>query len=188
VEVWRNWHVRPDKRLYMTHSLRPAPPVYRSSSAPSRESDISITRVRFRPFEDVLGIGTWYESCPAEQSNNLFQGHSDGFSSMIVPGSGEPNFDAFEQNPFQTPKQRREAEVQSLLNKLQPDMITLDPREIGSHLVCTMALVNIVCVQAPWTRTLKRYKLREPLHFALQMIWIRHRRYATKLYPHSPPC
>ncbi len=55
----------------------------------------------FGPYEDVLGIG-----------------HSKGVSSIIVPGSGEANFDSFEANPYQSTKQRREAAVHSLLEKV----------------------------------------------------------------------
>ncbi|KAI8569300.1 hypothetical protein RHMOL_Rhmol02G0268100 [Rhododendron molle] len=74
-----------------------------------------IRKVLFRPYEDVLGLG-----------------HSMGWSSILIPGSGEPNFDSWVANPFETPKQRREKEVRSLLDKLPPETIMLDPRKIGN--------------------------------------------------------
>eukprot|EP00826_Nyctotherus_ovalis_P038885 TRINITY_DN3683_c0_g1_i1.p2 TRINITY_DN3683_c0_g1~~TRINITY_DN3683_c0_g1_i1.p2 ORF type:complete len:188 (-),score=66.44 TRINITY_DN3683_c0_g1_i1:148-666(-) len=59
-------------------------------------------------------------------------GHSNGFSSVVVPGSGESNFDSFEANPYESKKQKREAVVRSLLEKLPPDMITIDAEKIGT--------------------------------------------------------
>jgi U3 small nucleolar RNA-associated protein 7 len=75
-----------------------------------------IETIRFRPFEDVCVVG-----------------HNKGISSIVIPGSGEPNIDTSEYNlnPFQDKRQRREVEVRALLDKLDPNMITLDPNEIG---------------------------------------------------------
>ena len=55
-------------------------------------------------------------------------------SSIVIPGSGEANLDSTEHftNPYMDTKQRRETEVRSLLEKLRPDMIALDPDVIGS--------------------------------------------------------
>lgn len=73
-----------------------------------------VTSLAFRPFEDVLSIG-----------------HATGMSNIVIPGSGEPNFDTYEANPYENAKQRGESEVRALLEKLRPEMITLDPTAIG---------------------------------------------------------
>lgn len=84
--------------------------LYLRHTTPRKE----ISSLSFCPYEDVLGIG-----------------NSGGFSSIIVPGSGEPNYDIFESNPFETKKERNNKIVYKLLDKLQPDMIQLNPDFIG---------------------------------------------------------
>merc|ERR1719397_1002297 len=74
-----------------------------------------IQTVRFCPYEDVLGIG-----------------HVNGFQSILIPGSGNPNFDSREANPFATNRELNRTIVHKLLDKLQPAMIQLDPDFIGS--------------------------------------------------------
>ncbi|KAG7095085.1 hypothetical protein E1B28_005873 [Marasmius oreades] len=86
------------------------PPLYLTHPIPSRP----LTSLRFTPFQDILTVG-----------------HSAGLSSILVPGAGEPNFDSTEADPFENKKARREKEVKSLLDKIQPDMITVDPDFIG---------------------------------------------------------
>ena len=70
--------------------------------------------MKFVPFEDFLGIGT-----------------NQGYSSIVVPGAGEANFDSFENNPYQTGKQRQTTEVRMLLEKIPADMISLDPNNVN---------------------------------------------------------
>jgi U3 small nucleolar RNA-associated protein 7 len=102
VQVWKSPAGDKQKAPYMKHRI----------VVNSQRSQVG--RVRFLPYEDVLGIG-----------------HDLGYSSIVVPGSGESTFDAFEANPFATAKQRQEAEVHGLLQKLQPESISLQVATVG---------------------------------------------------------
>jgi U3 small nucleolar RNA-associated protein 7 len=74
-----------------------------------------IRSLQFLPFEDVCALGL-----------------DTGYSQIVVPGSGEANFDAFEANPFATSKTTQEQLVHGLLEKLSPDSISLRVNTIGS--------------------------------------------------------
>ncbi|MCL4126815.1 UNVERIFIED_CONTAM: hypothetical protein GTU68_009561, partial [Idotea baltica] len=74
----------------------------------------TVTDLQFCPYEDILG-------CATQRS----------FSNFIIPGSGEPNFDALEANPYKTLSYRREAEVKTVLEKVPYSLITLDPKTIA---------------------------------------------------------
>ncbi|KAF9010004.1 WD40-repeat-containing domain protein [Cyathus striatus] len=97
--------------IHTPFHVRTPPPLYVTHPIPHRP----LTSVRFCPFQDVLTIG-----------------HNAGLSSILVPGSGEPNFDSTEADPFENRKARSEREVKALLDKIQPDLITLDAEFVGS--------------------------------------------------------
>ena len=79
-------------------------------------------------------------------------GHTGGVSTMLVPGSGEPNFDSYVADPYQRARARQEQEVHQLMDKLQPDMIVLDPTTIGQVSCC---LCSLVCgAWSSWHETL----------------------------------
>ena len=117
VQVLKDVFTKPSDLTYLKHTVR-TPPAATGGGITARvkalASSIQVRSVRFRPLEDVLGCG-----------------HTNGVSSIIVPGAGEPNFDSFENNPFINNKQRREQEVQGLLNKLSHEMIGLDASFVG---------------------------------------------------------
>eukprot|EP00466_Bigelowiella_natans_P009011 jgi/Bigna1/48085/estExt_Genewise1.C_220050 len=74
----------------------------------------TVQRLQFCPYEDVLGISS-----------------SKGYSSIVIPGAGEANFDTFAANPFATKKQARETLVNQLLEKIPADMISIDSDLVG---------------------------------------------------------
>ena len=71
---------------------------------------LKVENLKFRPFEDQIMMGL-----------------DKGVKSCVVPGAGEANIDTYELNPFETRKQRRERNVQKLLDKIPAERIVWDP-------------------------------------------------------------
>lgn len=75
---------------------------------------LSATSARFCPYDDTLCIG-----------------HQRGISSLLVPGSGEPNFDSAEADVYESHSRRRERDVRGVLEKIRPELITMDTEFLG---------------------------------------------------------
>ncbi|EJD45594.1 WD40 repeat-like protein [Auricularia subglabra TFB-10046 SS5] len=97
--------------LFTPHSPLVQPPLYLTHPITHRP----LTSLRFCPFQDVLAVG-----------------HEAGLSTILVPGTGEPQYDSREADPFEGRRARAEREVRGLLDKIQPDMIALDPAFVGT--------------------------------------------------------
>lgn len=109
--------------------------------------------LQFCPFEDVLGVGHGdgftsmlvpgltpfllnyrWKIFKVQWVVWLDEAHSLGYYLMdLFPttGAGEPNFDGLDANPYRSVKQRQEWEVKALLDKIQPELISLNPIELG---------------------------------------------------------
>lgn len=105
--------------------------------------------LQFCPFEDVLGVGhgDGFTSMLVPGSTpfylnyrwKMFEVKQVGrlhwalnyYFVNVFPGAGEPNFDGLDANPYRSVKQRQEWEVKALLEKIQPELISLNPIELG---------------------------------------------------------
>lgn len=75
---------------------------------------LTASSARFCPYDDLLAVG-----------------HQRGISSLLVPGSGEPNFDSSEADVYESYSRRREREVRGVLEKIRPELITMDTDILG---------------------------------------------------------
>lgn len=114
VQLFKDVLSNPCSSSYLQHELNFSEVPNTSAGTRKLSSNVSICNVAFRPFEDVLSIG-----------------HSHGISDIVVPGSGEVNFDSYENNPYANLKQRQETEIKSLMMKLEPGMIEISRQFAG---------------------------------------------------------
>ncbi|KAH7827934.1 putative U3 snoRNP-associated protein Utp7 [Monocercomonoides exilis] len=86
-----------------------------ASTEGSRTTKGGVRALAFCPYDDVLAVG-----------------YGAGVTTLLVPGSGEPNYDSFEADPYETKKRQQEGEIKQLIDKLQPETISLNPNAIGT--------------------------------------------------------
>ncbi|KAH7984112.1 hypothetical protein HPB52_017143 [Rhipicephalus sanguineus] len=108
----------------------------------------SVLRMTFLPYHFLLvtasekGYLSWLDTSIGQmvaqfnaKSGRLNVMKQNPYNAVVLTGhtngSGEPNFDALESNPYMTKQQRREMEVKALLEKVQPELICLDPKRLG---------------------------------------------------------
>ncbi|KAG8757647.1 Small subunit (SSU) processome component [Serendipita sp. 396] len=106
------------------HSHLANPPLYMTHPTPRSY----ISSVRFIPHRDLLSIA---HSATSTSAGNLAHEHT--VSTILVPGSGNPDYDTGEGgDPHEGGKGRREREVRSLLERLEPGTIAIDPDMLGN--------------------------------------------------------
>nr|BAN65984.1 conserved hypothetical protein [Babesia bovis] len=102
-----------------------------------------VNDIQFQPFEDICAVGT-----------------GTGLSTMLVPGAGIANFDAYEPNPYESSSKRQ---VQRLLDKIPYDTITLKHVDVGDYNRDHMGAVVDDKVDSGGTALMNRRKRRKPL-------------------------
>lgn len=93
-----------------TRSTSGYPGPYMTNAFPGR----AVHDLAFCPYDDILGTG-----------------HATGLTHLLVPGAGEANYDAYEADPYEGRRARREREVALLMDKIPADQITMDRDLIG---------------------------------------------------------
>jgi len=116
-------HVFRQPTITSTHAPLATPPLYMSHPTPQSQ----IASLRFVPHRDLLAV-----SYSSSSSKSGVLAHEHVISTILVPGSGNPHYDTSEGgDPYEGGKGRREREVRSLLEKLEPSTIIIDPTMLG---------------------------------------------------------